>query len=67
MPWHSQAMNPRNELIRVAYEARKSLREIGKEHGISHERVRQVLRAAGVVLRTRGEGVRAKRANSSAD
>ena len=54
----------RNTLIQAAYEAGRSLREIAKEHDISHERVRQVLKATGVVLRSRGEGVRAKRARA---
>jgi DNA-directed RNA polymerase sigma subunit (sigma70/sigma32) len=42
----------RNALIEAAYAEGQSLREIAKDHSISHERVRQVLKAAGVVLRT---------------
>ncbi len=43
---------PRNELIESLYKGGYSLRKIAAAQGISYERVRQILKARGVTLRS---------------
>lgn len=46
------SVEPRDPLIERAYLEGASLREVAKDWGISHERVRQILIARGVELRS---------------
>lgn len=57
-------MNPdRDDAIAIAYAEGESLRQIALAHDVSHECVRQVLVKRGAKLRSRGEGVKARRAS----
>lgn len=54
-------MTERDAAIIARYIGGLSLRQVGKDFGVSHERVRQILEREGIALRTRADAVRRRR------
>jgi DNA-directed RNA polymerase sigma subunit (sigma70/sigma32) len=52
------------EMYRLHHDETLTLAEVGREYGISRERVRQILRAAGYETRSRGEAAKLRAART---